>query len=192
MDHLTVTKRAKSSCEIQEDATLVTCLLFNKPTPYVDHGTNSLSSTESLTTIISSGHSKEAISFNGSSFFQTSSFTSLGISNKSFSVALWLRPQSVLNNVVHLSADSSGLGNAWCVAILSLRSNGTILNSIYNGTGTYLWSSSISMTPTWTHVVQTYSLVNGFRSYVNGILISSIGPVLSYSASGKSNFYNIR
>jgi hypothetical protein len=86
MDQLTITARAKSSCEIHEDATLVACFLFNAPTPYTDFGPNSLFSSELSTSIVSSGYSYDAIAFNNISYFQASDFKALGLASEAFSI----------------------------------------------------------------------------------------------------------
>ena len=44
----------------------------------------------------------------------------------------------------------------------------------------------VLVTNTWTHVVSTYSLSNGFRLYVNGTLVGSRGP-LSFVSPSQTN-----
>ena len=190
MDHLTVTQRAKSACEIQEDATLVSCFLFDATVPYTDLGPNSLRSISSLTSIISPGRHNEAISFNGTAYFQASSFTALGIGSKPFSLVLWMRPRSLVRGtIVHISSISTGRG--WCVPFMGIDSNGSIVGQIYNLTISTVWGPRLPMSPIWSHVVQTWSPTNGLRFYVNGVLVGSQPSAVSYLASGTSNFVTL-
>lgn len=189
MDHITITKRVKSTCEIHEDATLVACFLFNSARPYDDLGPNSLQTTELSTEIVSSGYSQEAISFNGTSYFQISSLTGLGTSNQSYSIVLWIRPRTTLNNIIHVSSNS--LGQGWCSNFLSLSTNGSIVASTISDTLISVWGPSIPMYPVWTHVAQTWSQSNDLRLYINGILASVQTTAAGYSASDTSNFMTL-
>ncbi|CAF3941742.1 unnamed protein product, partial [Rotaria sordida] len=95
IDHLSVSRRAKSSCEILEIATLAAHFEFDSASSYTDSGPNAVATTYSTTSIIS-GYKNEAISFSGSStsYFQAWGFTSLGVST-----------------LVHLSSSPSGNGS---------------------------------------------------------------------------------
>ena len=191
IDHLSITGRAKSACEVLEDATLVGCFLFDIANPYVDSGPNSLSNTQVSTTIISSGHSKDAISFDGTSYFQASSFTGLGVVDQSFSILLWVRARSTNRTLVHVSGNSNGVG--WCIPFIGLHSNGSIVAQML--TGSIILPCLIStLTPsstTWTHVVETWSTTNGLRLYINGALAGSLPSITNYVASGASNFITL-
>lgn len=185
-----MTQRAKSACEIQEDATLAGCFLFDTGAPYTDFGPNSLESTTSSTSIISPGHRNGAISFSGSGYFQASPFTALGNGGKSFSVILWVRPRlSILGTLVHVSSDSNGKG--WCFPFMGIDSNGSIIGQIYDLNISTIWGPQLPTTPVWSHIVQTWSMTNGLRLYVNGILVGSIPSTISYLASGVSNFVTL-
>lgn len=189
MDHMTITKRAKSACEIQEDATLVSCFLFDATAPDTDLGPNSLQSTSSSTSIISSGRHNDAISFNGTAYFQASSFTALGITNTAFSVVLWVRPRSVLGTLVHVSGLSNGTG--WCIPFLGITGNGSIVGHMFNGAVPTVWGPRLPTSSVWSHVVQTWSSTNGLRLYVNSVLVGSLASAVSYAASGRSNFVTL-
>lgn len=189
MDHLTITRRAKSACEILEDATLVSCFLFDTTAPYTDLGPNSLRSTSFSTSIISSGRHNEAISFNGTGYFQVSSFTAVGISNETFSIVLWLRPRSMLGTIVHVSSSSNGAG--WCLPFLAISSAGSLIAQGYNPPAIGLLGPSLPISSIWSHIVQTWSSTNGFRLYVNGVLAASLASAVSYLASGQSNFVTL-
>ena len=187
IDHVSITGRAKSSCEVLEDATLAACFLFDNANPYGDSGPNGLLNSPVSTTILSSGYAGQAISFNGSSFLEISSFTGLGISNQSFSIALWVRPRSTLGTLVHVSARSNGTG--WCVPFIGIAANGSVVVNSYSGSGgVTLMGPSIPVSPVWSHLVQTWSLSNRLRLYINSVLIASSSAFLPYAASGVSNF----
>jgi hypothetical protein len=189
MDQLTITKRAKSSCEIREDATLVACFLFNAAAPYTDFGPNSLFSSELSTSIVSSGYSYDAIAFNNISYFQASDFTALGFASEAFSIILWVRPRSVLGPIVHVSQLSNGKG--WCLPFLGITANGSVVAQIYNGAVVTIWGPSIPMSPIWSHLVQTWSPTNGLRLYVNNVLVASQTSALVFSADGASNYITL-
>lgn len=190
IDHLSITNRAKSSCEIREDATLVSCFPFDTTNTdaYSDYGPNSLLKSYMSTTIISSHHSSDAISFNGTatSYFQALSFTGLGMSTQPFSILLWIRPRSLLTStVVHVSKTISGTG--WCYPFIGFALNGSVIVQVYHVPQTTLYGPLLPMSPTWTHLVETWSPINGLRLYINGTLVASNSLYTSYVASAASN-----
>lgn len=90
MDHLTVSTRAKTACEILNDATLATHLPFDGS--FTDAGPNFLIITSSGASFIT-GIVNQAIYLSGvNSYVQISSLTGLGRSNYSFSIAFWMYP----------------------------------------------------------------------------------------------------
>ena len=188
IDHVSITGRAKSSCEVLEDATLAACFLFDNANPYGDSGPNGLLNSPVSTTILSSGYAGQAISFNGSSFLEISSFTGLGISNQSFSTALWVRPRSTLGTLVHVSAISQTAPVGVYLLLVLLRNGSVVVNSYSGSGGVTLMGPSIPMSSVWSHLVQTWSLSNRLRLYINSVLIASSSASLPYAASGVSNF----
>ncbi|CAF4648972.1 unnamed protein product [Rotaria socialis] len=76
IDKLTVSRRPKSAYEILEEATLAARFPFDNTTILVDFGPNAVSANASSYSILTNGHSLQAIGFNGSmSYFQTWGFT---------------------------------------------------------------------------------------------------------------------
>lgn len=145
----------------------------------------------SSTSIVTSGHSGEAISFNGASYLQISSFTALGWSTKSFSIMFWTRPRSINRTIVHVSSLASGQG--WCLGLIGISANGSVGGQIYN-TGSFsipIFGPLISTSPTWSHIVETWSLTNGLRLYVNGALVSSVPSATVYTASNVQDFITL-
>ncbi len=160
----------------------------------VDSGPNSLSATTQSTSTISSGHFAQALSFSGSSssYFQINDLTSLGISNRSFSISLWIQPVSLSGVLVHVSSNASGLG--WCLPFIGFATNGSIVAQILNNNGiiSVLGSFASIPTSTWSHLVQTWSSTNGLRLYINNILVaSSVSLATTYTTSAVSNYLTL-
>jgi hypothetical protein len=160
-----------------EIATLAAQFKFDTTAPYIDSGPNKVTTSSSNTSIIT-GYRNQAVSLTGlsSSYFQTSGFTSLGITNQPFSISLWIKPQILSGTLVHLSTSSSGTGST-CFPLLGFASNGAIIaqvltsnSTIVTATGPILPVSSSS----WIPVVQTWSSSNGLKLYVNNTLVSSM------------------
>ncbi|CAF1005617.1 unnamed protein product [Rotaria sordida] len=191
MDQLIISKRAKSACEILEEATLAARFPFDSGSALVDYGPNSGSSSASSYSIISSGHSLQAISFTGSSssYFQASGFTAFSINNQPFSISLWVQPQSLSGSLVHLSTSSNGAGS-WCNSLLGFASNGALVAQIYDGSIQSVTASTLlSLSPSWTHVVQTWSPTSGLRLYVNNVLVASRSSATIFTATGTTPNY---
>ncbi|CAF0839563.1 unnamed protein product [Adineta steineri] len=196
IDQMTVSTRVKSSCEILDIATLVAHFTFDNGLVLNDSGPNYLQATTSETSTFASGRFSQAISFNGTqySYFQASGFTAFGTNNKSYSISLWLRPTSLLGIIVHVSTASSGLGG-WCVPFLGFAANGSVVGQSYVnmvGVDTVANPTLSVATLVWSHVVQTWSLINGLCLYVNNVLVTPcLSSANSYSASGGSDFLTL-
>ncbi|CAF3660028.1 unnamed protein product [Rotaria sp. Silwood1] len=189
IDKLAITSREKSACEILEEATLVASFSFNSGVELIDSGPNSLSVVRQSVSFVSNGHSFQAISFNGStySYFQISDLTSLGISNRPFSISLWIRPQNLSGTLVHVSSNSSGLG--WCVPFLGFTTNGSIVAQISNSAIRSAVGPLIPLAPIWSHIVEIWSPTNRLRLYVNNVLVASTTAMtISYTASSVPNY----
>jgi hypothetical protein len=192
IDRLAFASRAKSACEILEEATLSAYFTFNSATFLSDSGPNSLSAVGHSNSLVSTGHSLQAISFSGStsSYFQISDVTIIGITNRPFSISFWIRPQSLSGTLVHISSSASGVG--WCMPFLGYAANGSIVAQMLNGIFRCVIGPPISLAPTWTHIVETWSPVNGLRLYVDNILVASITSMAtSYTASGLPNYITL-
>ena len=105
MDHLTVTTRAKSACEILNDATLAAYFPFDGS--LTDTGPNFLTATSSGASF-SNGFVNQAASLSGSNpYIQISSLTGLGRPNYAFSIAFWVFP-IVSGALIQISTISTG------------------------------------------------------------------------------------
>jgi hypothetical protein len=191
---MTVSNRVKSTCEILDIATLVAHFTFDTGSFLNDSGPNSLQATTQSTSSVSSGRFSQAITFNGSSssYFQIGDFTEFGTPNEPFSISLWIRPIALLGIVLHVSAGASGVGS-WCTPFLGFASDGSFVAQVYNGNmdmsvvdSTYSVSTSV-----WSNVVQTWSVTNGLRLYINNILVASRPSATIYAASSVADFLTL-
>lgn len=164
---------------------------FNNGSLLSDWGPNKMTAITQSTSLVSSGHSFEAITFNGStsSYFQISGLTAIGVSNKAFSFSIWIRPTTLEGVIIHVSSSSNGQG--WCLPFVGFANNGSLLAQIYDGSAAVTISSSIS-TSVWSHVVQTWSTTNGLRLYINNVLVASqFNGATVYSASQQVNYVTL-
>jgi hypothetical protein len=163
------------------------------PSPYIDSGPNGVATTSSNTSIIT-GYKNQAISFNGlsSSYFQTWGFTSLGISNQSFSISFWIQPQILSGTLVHLSTSSLGTGST-CFPLLGFTSNGTIVAQVLetNTTIVTVEGPVLVVSASWILIVQTWSSTNGLRLYINSTLISSATAPIFLGSETTPNYVTL-
>jgi hypothetical protein len=93
IDKLTFVSRIKNTTELLDEATLVAYYPFDNL--YLDAGPNNINNIVQLSTIFDpNGQSNQALVFNSTnqSYFQTTGFYYLGLSNYSYSFALWVYP----------------------------------------------------------------------------------------------------
>ncbi|CAF1307784.1 unnamed protein product [Adineta steineri] len=194
IDNLSVTGRAKSSCEVLEIATLAARFHFDNISSLDDFGPNQVDKS-ALNYVIISGFINEAISFSGTStsYFQTWGFTSFGIMNKAFSFAFWIKPQLLSGTLIHLSTSSLGTGTT-CFPLLAFASNGSIVAQvlltngiIVSAIGPLLPTSSSS----WISIVQTWSSNNGLKLYINNTLVSSAVATTFLTSNSTMNYLTL-
>jgi hypothetical protein len=105
MDHLTVSTRAKTACEILNDATLAAYFPFDGS--LTDAGPNFLTAI-SFGASITSGNVKQVVYLSGiNSYVQISDLAGLERANYSFSIAFWMYP-IVLGVLVHVHTIFNG------------------------------------------------------------------------------------
>ncbi|CAF4083086.1 unnamed protein product, partial [Adineta steineri] len=194
IDNLSVTGRAKSSCEVLEIATLAARFHFDNISSLDDFGPNQVDKS-ALNYVIIPGFINEAISFSGTStsYFQTWGFTSFGIMNKAFSFAFWIKPQLLSGTLIHLSTSSLGTGTT-CFPLLAFASNGSIVAQvlltngiIVSAIGPLLPTSSSS----WISIVQTWSSNNGLKLYINNTLVSSAVATTFLTSNSTMNYLTL-
>ncbi|CAF3814722.1 unnamed protein product [Adineta steineri] len=179
IDQVSLTMRVKSASEILTDATLTTWHSFDS-IPLQDSGPLGLITTTNNVTL-ATGKVNQALSFNSTSpYYQIQSFVLLGISNHSYSIALWVKRTSTGGGtLVHLSTQTNGLG--WCVSLLGFRSTGEIVATNWASSGKEVVGPVLPIN-VWTHVASTFSTMNGLRFYINGIYSAGTG-VMNYGAA---------
>ena len=109
VDHFSISNRAKTACEILNDATLVAYFPFDSGS-LIDVGPNMISGAAAGQTTIA-GMRNQALSFTGNgatSYFQMSGLTALGTSNSAFSISLYINPTVLFGSIVHVSMFASG------------------------------------------------------------------------------------
>ncbi|CAF1623546.1 unnamed protein product, partial [Didymodactylos carnosus] len=192
IDHLSYSTRAKSSCEILNDATLAGYFPFDGSLN--DSGPNFLVGTSTGAFFIS-GKVNQALQLNSTTpcYFQLKTTLALGTSNQAFTIALWIMPTTLSGVLVYVSSLSTGAG--WCFPFLGFSSSGAIIAQVTNSSNTVTSVNGpiIQTGPFWTHIVQTFSSTNGTRLYVDGsVRASSNGSTGgSYSASGVQNYVTL-
>ncbi|CAF0972410.1 unnamed protein product, partial [Didymodactylos carnosus] len=192
IDHLSYSTRAKSACEVLNDATLAAYFPFDSS--LYDSGPNFLVGTSSGE-FFTSGKVNLALQLNTTTpcYFQMQTTLALGTTNQAFTIALWIMPTTLSGVLVHVSSLSTGAG--WCFPFLGFSSSSAIVAQIYTTSfsATSVIGPVIQTSPFWTHIVQTFSTTNGLRLYVNGALrASSTGSTgSSYSASGAQNYLTL-
>ncbi|CAF0952846.1 unnamed protein product [Adineta steineri] len=188
IDEVSVVMREKQPNEILDDATLVTWNSFDN-LPYSDSGSLNLNVKVSNLTSVS-GRVNEAVRFSSNlSYYQMNGFVLLGISNYSYSIALWTRPSSTRGSVlVHLSTTADG--NGWCVDLMGFSSSGQIIVTGWHSTSNVQIVGPILPANVWTHVVTTYSTTNALRLYINGTYYNS-SSAFKYVASGTVNILTL-
>jgi hypothetical protein len=186
LDELTITKGAKTACEILNDATLVAYFPFDGSSS--DSGPNGLvgSNTEQSKNGITwiTGQVYQAINLNASnSYFQSCGFFALG-QNQAYSIAMWIKPSFQAGTLFHLSTAATGSGS-WCLPMIGFSSNGSLVVQNWNSSTAIAVFGPIPPINTWTHIVQTWSSTNGLRLYINGGLYDS-APNSVFSAGDLS------
>ncbi|CAF0922594.1 unnamed protein product [Didymodactylos carnosus] len=190
VDHFSISNRAKSACEVLNDATLVAYFSFDSGS-LVDTGPNMLVGTAVGQTMIS-GERNQALSFTGgtNSYFQVSGLTAIGTVSSSFSIGLWINANVLYGTIVHVSRYASGAGG-WCLPFLGFTSSQQLAAQIWDGLLVQSALGPILTLNAWTHVVETFSIANGLKLYINGTLYSTTSPITQYLASGYQNYMTI-
>ena len=111
IDHVRISTRVKSSCEIYLAANLACHFTFNSASPPLDSSANLLSAANSGATLIT-GVINQALQFSSANTY----ITVTGISalksgnNPSFSISMWVRPTTITGGatIIHTSTQSNG------------------------------------------------------------------------------------
>ncbi|CAF1603288.1 unnamed protein product [Adineta ricciae] len=187
IDNVALTMRTKTDMEILDDATLITWHSFDSVS-WKDSSTFGLTATANNVNLVS-GKVNHALNFNSSSaYYQISGFVLLGISNRSYSISLWIKRASNSGGVlVHLSTQINGTG--WCTTLMGFQVNGQFVVNNGNFSENILVVRLLPIN-VWTHIVVTYSLRNGLILYINGIFYGTTGEI-PYTTSGEASILTL-
>jgi hypothetical protein len=188
IDQLSITLRAKTAAEILEDATLCAYYSFDLGS-LADLGPNGLNGSAVNTKSVK-GQVNQALQFSSPvAYFQAAGFVALGTSNKEFSIAFWIKPVQVDGGTIVYVSNSA---NSWCLPFIGFTKDGVIVTQIKSNKNTIVTTlGPILKTKVWTHVATTYSISNGQKIYINGLMYSSSITNILYNASGEPNYITI-
>ncbi len=129
----------------------------------------------------------QGMNFTGSGQYTTASgFSEAGTSNRDYTFAAWVRPNSgeTDGNIIHMSSRADALG--WCLPPMAIVS-GYARGYSWNGGGVSVTGTSTISSGVWTHIVNTWDASGGLKIYVNGSLENTTSQA-TYIASGLSNY----
>jgi hypothetical protein len=186
-----VSNRAKSACEILDDATLVAYYTFDSGSVQ-DSGPNYLTgiATSNVTTV--TGYVNQAFYFGSSAaYFYVGGLIALGTVNNAFSFSFWIKPTAYNNGgtILHVAVGTNGYSTgryAWCLPFIGLDSSNRLIAQVWTGSPLAL-TGSVPPLNVWTHIVETYSSTNGITLYVNGTQVGRTGSA-NYSASTVADY----
>jgi hypothetical protein len=192
IEQVSLVTSVKSASEILYDATFV-CYYSFDTSPYMDSGPWNFTGVNiGLTPAIGTGRVNNAVSFlSVNQYFLFGGLSLLGTSNQSYSMALWINPTSINGgSIVYVSKCNTNCGSNWCMPFIGLTLSGNIVIQSWSSTsgGTLITLTGPNIfTNVWTHIVCTYSVTNGMRLYLNGLLFQQ-SSVFSYLGSGSFNY----
>jgi Concanavalin A-like lectin/glucanases superfamily len=187
IDQLYYFNEVRTPKEILDDASLTVHLSFdnyslNDQGPLGIHGHVS-GSVNFTTGIVGSALHIHPISH---SFVRVAGLVQLGVTNQSYSISIWIRPDERRNStIVHVSDQTDG--TRWCIAMLVLTSQGQLIASLWSGARRHVAGPIVSLNQ-WTHVAITYSRSVGLSLYTNGTL-SNLSTPFPFIASGSTRNY---
>ncbi len=173
IDQLSYVSRLKSVNEIFDDANLIAYFSFNQNS-FLDSGPNQMNGTAYQLILVD-----DALLFNQtSSAFQIETFDSSGISDSSTSIAFWINPSSTNNRTVVHVLFNNPTNLSFCWNMISFDYQGHLISQTYVNRTTVSITGTTVQTNVWTHITQTYSLINGFKLYINGTFINGTGSII--------------
>ena len=171
IDEVSINNRAKSSAEILMEATLFASYSFDGDLS--DNGPNGLNGS-GMVMYEPVGNSGQALAFNDNdTMFQANGMTIFSLGNQSFSIALKIKPfaNATECNIATLSTAR------WCHHLIGISSSNMLLFKI----GAVSLPAGTLSNSSWTRVVYSYSIMNGYQFYVNGSLIQTLHTTFTRS-----------
>lgn len=155
-------ERAKSACEVINDATLLSYVPFDGVS-LADRGPNQVQTWTWGDVQVVRGYRNEGAGFStAASAVLSYGYTVLGYEDHSFSISIWINPDQYGGTILHISDEN--LGGNHCLSILQLSAVGSPVAMLYS---TPLTIDKITANTTtlpinqWTHLVFTFSIENG-------------------------------
>ncbi|CAF1298686.1 unnamed protein product, partial [Didymodactylos carnosus] len=177
---------------VLDNSLLVAYFSFDSPSPLSYVGSTGLTAIESGQMTVP-GHLNEALLFTGStnSYFQIGNLGVVGTRDQSFSISLWINPTVLTGStIVHVSLGWEGQGG-WCLPFIGFTISGHIAVQMWQGSYAPSVIGPILLLNTWTHVVETFSVANGLKLYINGYLYSATYSISQFFASGSPMFLTV-
>lgn len=165
IDQLSIVQWVKNSTEILNDAILVAWYCFDNNS-LNDSGLNRIDGI-GFDTII---ENNSLLLNETKSYFQSSSFVLLGIDNQSYSFSIWINPIQINNSIILYGYQNISTNDKWCLSFLKFNSQGQIQAQTRSNQGFINVIGPSIPTYIWTHIVQTYSPIDGVSLYINGSL----------------------
>jgi len=112
IDHLTISSRLKTPCEIYLNANLHCYFKFDSPSSLIDSGPNFLIANQIGTTTTIPGYVNQALRFSSSpSYVSISQVTPLQSIYDTFTISMWIKPTTIIGGatIIHTSTQSNGL-----------------------------------------------------------------------------------
>ena len=122
MDSLSIyTDRAKSRCEIVNDATLLSYFSWDKNESLTDNSPNQIQTWVRGTPSIGPGYKNQGLVLSSEgSHLTINAYPILGFQNQPFSTSIWVKPTSWTGTIIHTSTRPEG--NDICYPLLGLNS----------------------------------------------------------------------
>jgi hypothetical protein len=111
IDHLTISTRAKSACEVYLGATLACYFPFDSVAPLIDSGPHFLTATNTGATTTTGRVNQAFIFSSATSYILITGVSALLVQNTVFSISMWVNPTSVSGGgtLIHTSSLASGV-----------------------------------------------------------------------------------
>ena len=166
MDSLSIyVDRAKSSCEMLTDATLLSYFSWDTGS-LTDNSPNQMHAWTSGTPSIGPGYKNQGLILDSAdSYLTVYAYSILAFQNQPYSISIWIRPTTWGGTIIHTSTQEAGDGI--CCHVLGLTAKGYPSTMIFttDASVTFLTANTTSLPlDQWSHVVQTFSPKNG-RKY---------------------------
>ena len=165
MDSLSIyIDRPKSSCEIMNDATILSYFSWDNDL-ITDDGPNQMQASVNGNALLGPGFKNQGLVLTSTgSYMSVYGYAILAFVNQPFSISIWVRPTQWGGTIIHSSTKTTGDGT--CCPVLGLTASGSPSTLIFTAGDAISIATANATVPLnqWTHIVQTFSPQNG-RKY---------------------------